>query len=188
VAEALVRGGASPIKDLRGREDDAPVRIAGLVTAVRRTMTKAQSQMLIASVEDMSGAIEVVVYPKAYPVLQGFFVEDAIVIVNGRLRLRERRGSTPGEETPLELSVAANDVSRFERGAAPPKILGWHVTVSRKQHIDDLAALLAEWPGTVPLAVHINGDTVMRSLATSPQMRTRLAGIVGEANVREGPP
>jgi DNA polymerase-3 subunit alpha len=188
VAEALVRGGAAQVKDLRTREDDAPVRIAGLVTAVRRTMTKAQSQMLIATVEDMSGAIEVVVFPKQFPLLQGFFVEDAIVIVDGRLRLRERRGSTPGEETPLELSVTANDVSRFERGAAPPKVLGWHVTVTRKEHIDDLAVLLAEWPGAVPLMVHVNGETVLRSLAPSTQMRTRLAGIVGAANVREGPP
>ena len=188
VAEALVRGGAARIKDLRTLEDDAAVRIAGLVTAVRRTMTKAQAQMLIATVEDMSGAIEVVVFPKQYPVLQGFFVEDAIVVVNGRLRLRERRGSTPGEETPIELSVTASDVSRFERGAPPPKITGWHVTVTRKQHVDDLAALLAEWPGTVPLVVHVNGDTVVRSLAPSPQMRMRLATIVGDVNVREGPP
>jgi DNA polymerase-3 subunit alpha len=188
VAEALVRGGAAQVKDLRSLDDDAPVRIAGLVTAVRRTLTKAQSQMLIATVEDMSGAVEVVVFPKQYPVLQGFFSEDAIVVVTGRLRLRERRGSTPGEETPLELSVTANDVSRFERGAAPPKVLGWHVTVTRKQHIDELAALLAEWPGTVPLVVHINGETVTRSLALAPQMRSRLVGIVGEANVREGAP
>jgi DNA polymerase-3 subunit alpha len=188
VAEALVRGGAAPIKDLRALEDEAPVRIAGLVTAVRRTLTKAQAQMLIATIEDMSGAIDVVVFPKQYPLLNTFFVEDAIVIVNGRLRLRERRGSTPGEETPLELSVTANDVSRFERSAVPPPVAGWHVTVSRKQHIDDLAVLLAEWPGTVPLAVHINGQTVMRGLAPSAQMRTRLATIVGDDNVREGAP
>jgi DNA polymerase-3 subunit alpha len=188
VAEALARGGAAQIRDLRALEDETPVRIAGLVTTVRRTLTKAQSQMLIATVEDMSGAIDVVVYPKQYPLLNGFFTEDAIIIVDGRLRLRERRGSTPGEETPLELSVAASDVSRFERAAPPPKVAGWHVTVSRKQQIDDLAVLLAEWPGPVPLIVHINGDTVVRSLASSASIRTRLATIVGEANVREGVP
>ena len=188
VAEALVRGGASPIKDLRALEDESPIRIAGLVTAVRRTLTKAQSQMLIATVEDMGGAVEVVVFPKQYAVLQGFFVEDAIVIVDGRLRLRERRGSTPGEETPLELGVTASDVSRFERGAAPPKVMGWHVTVSHRAQIDELAVLLSEWPGTVPLVVHINGETVTRSLAASAQMRAQLTAIVGEANLREGPP
>jgi hypothetical protein len=38
------------------------------------------------------------------------------------------------------------------------------------------------------LAVHVEGETILRSLAPSPQMRSRLIGIVGEANVREGPP
>jgi DNA polymerase-3 subunit alpha len=188
VAEALVRGGAAQVKDLRAMEDDAPVRVAGLVMSVRRTLTKAQAQMLIATVEDMSGAIEVVVFPKQYAALQGFFVEDSIIIVNGRLRLRERRGSTPGEETPIELSVTANDVQKYERGAEPPKVHGWHITVSSREQIDGVAILLAEWPGTVPLVIHLNGDTILKSVAAAPDMRARLAGIVGEQCVRPGPP
>jgi DNA polymerase-3 subunit alpha len=188
VADALVRGGAVPVKDLRALEDDATVRVAGLVTAVRRTMTKAQMQMLIATVEDMTGAIEVVVFPKQYAQLQGLFVEDAIVIVNGRLRLRERRGATPGEEPPLELSVTAGDVTRYERGAEPPKVAGWHVTVSRTEHIDQLAALLSDWPGGVPLVLHLNGETLRKNVSLAPQVHARLVAIVGEANVREGLP
>src|SRR5471032_905766 len=96
---------------------------------MRRPPPNAQAQMLIAVVEDMSGAIEVVVFPKQYAALQGMFIEDSIIVVNGRLRLRERRGSTPGEETPIELSVTANEVQRYERGAEPAKVHGWHVTV-----------------------------------------------------------
>ncbi|GAC1586200.1 MAG: DNA polymerase III subunit alpha [Candidatus Velthaea sp.] len=188
VAEALVRGGAVQVKDLRTREDDSRVRIAGLVTAVRRTMTKSQAQMLIATVEDMTGSIEVVVFPKQYASLQQFFIEDAILIINGSLRLRERRGSTPGEEAPVELSVTANDVARFERGPEPPRVRGWHVTVSTHEHIDGIVNLLAEWPGSVPLVVHLNGDTFVKSIDTSPQIRSRLAAIVGDTNVREGPP
>jgi len=188
VAEALVRGGAVPVKDLRSMEDDAQVRVAGLVTTVRRTMTKAQAQMLIATVEDMTGTIEVVVFPKQYPALQGYFIEDGIVIVNGRLRLRERRGATPGEEVPLELSVTANDVQKYERGAEPARVSGWHVTVSRREHIDDLATLLSEWPGSVPIVIHVNGDSLLKTVAPAPQMRSRLVAIVGEANVREGAP
>jgi DNA polymerase III alpha subunit len=169
-------------------EDDAFVRVAGLVTGVRRTMTKAQSQMLIATIEDMTGAIEVVVFPKQYAALQSFFVEDAILVVNGRLRLRERRGSTPGEETPLELSVTANEVQRFERGPEPPKVNGWHVTVTQREHVDDLVTLLSEWPGTVPLSIHVNGDTILRSISAAPQIRSLLTAIVGASNVREGAP
>jgi DNA polymerase-3 subunit alpha len=190
VAEALARTGAMQIKDLRGIEDDAPARIAGLVTGVRRTMTKAQQQMLIATVEDMSGSIECVVFPKSYGQLQGAFVEDAIVVINGRLRLRERRGAVPGEETPVEFSLSVNDVQRFERNAPPPEIPGFHVTVSTKNHVDALAQLLDESPGTVPLVFHISGQTKRssRGIANAPYVKSELERIVGPANVRIGYP
>jgi len=190
VADALARTGAIPVRDLRGQEDDAPVKVAGLITAVRRTMTKAQTQMLIATIEDMTGSIECVVFPKQYADLQGRFEEDRIVVVTGRLRLRERRGATPGEEAPVELNVSVNDVQPFDRNAvraaAPPS--GWHVTVSSRDQIDDLATLLSEWTGTTPLVLHINGSTVQRNVAGDRRVAQRLAAIVGGANVREGPP
>jgi DNA polymerase-3 subunit alpha len=190
VADALARTGATPIKDLRAMEDDAPMRIAGLVTAVRRTLTKAQAQMLIATVEDMSGSIECVVFPKSYAQLQAAFVEDEIVIVNGRLRLRERRGAVPGEETPVELSVSVNDVQRFERHAPPPEPAGWHVTLSTRDHVDALAQLLEESPGLVPIVVHISGQSKRssRGVANAPYVRSQLERIVGPSNVRSGYP
>ena len=190
VAGALVRAGATPVKNLRTVEDDTPVRIAGLVTAVRRTMTKAQAQMLIATVEDMSGAIECIVFPKSYPQLQATFVEDEIVTINGRLRLRERRGAVPGEETPLEFSVSVNEVARFERNAAAPDPVGWHVTVVTRDHVDALAQLLEESPGTIPLIVHISGQSKRssRGIANAPYVRVQLERIVGAGNVRPGAP
>jgi DNA polymerase III subunit alpha len=191
VAEALSRTGAVPVRELRNLEDDSQVKIAGLITSVRRTLTKAQAQMLIATVEDTTGAIECVVFPKQYTDLQARFIEDGIVIITGRLRLRERRGSTPGEETPLELNVSVNDVQAFDRNSvrnALPPPDGWHVTVTCREHIDQLATMISEWSGTTPLVIHINGAMVQRMVASDRRVRERLVAIVGEPNVREGPP
>jgi DNA polymerase-3 subunit alpha len=190
VAEALARTGATAIKDLRSVEDDSAVRVAGLVTTVRRTLTKAQQQMLIATIEDMTGSIECIVFPKSYGQLQSAFVEDAIVIINGRLRLRERRGAVPGEETPVEFSVSVNDVQPFARQAAPPEFPGWHVTVSTRSHVDALAQLLEESPGTIPLVFHISGQTKRssRGIANAPYVKSELERIVGPGNVRIGYP
>ncbi|HEY0394645.1 MAG TPA: DNA polymerase III subunit alpha [Candidatus Elarobacter sp.] len=195
VTEALARTGAVPVRDLRNYEDDSQVKIAGLVTAVRRTLTKAQSQMLIATVEDTTGAIECVVFPKQYADLQARFIEDAIIVITGRLRLRERRGSTPGEEVPLELNVSVNDVQPFDRNSvrtAPPPPDGWHVTVTSREHIDDLVLLMSEWSGSATgmtaLVLHINGTTVQRTISSDRRVRERLVSIVGETNVREGFP
>ncbi len=190
VAEALARTGAMPIKDLRGVEDDSPARVAGLVTSVRRTLTKAQQQMLIATIEDMTGSIECIVFPKSYGQLQGAFIEDAIVVINGRLRLRERRGAVPGEETPVEFSISVNDVQPFARQAAPPEFPGWHITVSTRTHVDALAQLLEESPGTIPLVFHISGQTKRssRGIANAPYVKSELERIVGPGNVRIGYP
>ena len=192
VAGALVRAGATPVKDLRSLEDDSRVSVAGLVTSVRRTMTKSQSQMLIAMVEDMTGSIECVVFPKQYASLQHFFVEDAIVVMQGSLRLRERRGSVPGEETPLELSVTVNDVKPFERRtvAPPPQVLGWHVNVSERDQIDELAQLIEHSPGQVPVVLHISSDEqrIPKGISEDASIRSELERIFGPGNFRMGPP
>jgi DNA polymerase-3 subunit alpha len=191
VAEALARTGAVSVRDLRNAEDDSQVKIAGLITAVRRTMTKAQSQMLIATVEDTTGAIECVVFPKQYADLQGRFIEDQIVVITGRLRLRERRGAQASDDIPPDLNVSVNDVQPFDRNSVrhtPPPPAGWHVTVTSREQIDDLALMISEWSGTTPLVLHINGATIRRAVAADRRVRDRLVAICGEDYVREGAP
>ena len=116
-------------------------------------------------------------------------LEDAIVVVNGRVRLRERRGAVPGEEPPVEFSMSVNEVQPFARQAAPPDFPGWHVTVSSRSHVDALAQLLEESPGTIPLVFHISGQTKRssRGIANAPYVKSELERIVGPGNVRIGP-
>jgi DNA polymerase III alpha subunit len=189
VAEALARAGAIAVKDLRGREDDEYVTVAGMLTAVRRTMTKQQQQMLIATLEDMTGSVECIVFPKTYAQLQAPFVTDAIVTIRGRVRFRERRGSTPGDDAPVEVSVTVNEVKPFERRDVPPPPQGWHVTATSVVEIDALARLLDESPGTVPVVLHVGDavERVPRGISNSVYVRRELESIFGGARVWEAP-
>jgi DNA polymerase-3 subunit alpha len=189
VAEALARTGATPIKELRERPEDEFVTVAGMLASVRRTLTKAQQQMLIATLEDMSGSIELIVFPKSYPQLQAAFVTDAIVTVKGRLRTRERRGALPGDEAPLETTIAVNEVLPFKRRAAGHAPTAWHVTALRREQVDALARLLDESPGEVPVVLHA-GDSERRmplGIANAVYVRNELEAIFSRAGVREGP-
>jgi len=190
VAEALVRGGAVRMKHLKERADDDLVTVAGVLTSVRRTLTKAQQQMLIATLEDTTGSVEVIVFAKAYPELQALFVQDRIVTIKGRLRIRERRGTVPGVDAPMEYAVHVNEVAPFVRpleGREPP---GWHVRASSREQIDNLAHLLGEWPGTLPVVLHIGSSSqrMARDIAWSTFVRSELQRIFGAENVHEGPP
>lgn len=190
VAEALARSGAIAVKDLRGQADESFVTIAGMVTSVRRTITKTQQQILIATIEDMSGTIEVVAFAKIYPQVQAHFVQDQIVIVKGRLRLRERFGGKPGEDAPLELSLTINEVAPFVRPPQNREPAGWHVSAETRDQIDRLAHLIEEWPGTVPIVLHV-GDAaqrMVRDVSSSHHVKTQLERIFGRDNVREAAP
>jgi DNA polymerase-3 subunit alpha len=193
VADLLLRGGAIPIKSLREAGDDSPVIIAGIVTSVRRTLTKAGQQMLIAQIEDMSASVDVIVFAKLYATVQDLFAPDRILTIKGRLRFRERPGSIPGEETPVELSVSANEVIVFERplhADLAPSPRGWHVTISKREQVDRLAALLDEWPGEVPVVMHAGtkAQRMNRSISADARLRNELLRIFGNDNVAEGAP
>ena len=187
VAEALARGGTIPIKELRNRQDGEPVTIAGLLTAVRRTLTKAQQQMLFATIEDMSGSIECIVFPKDYQQLQAAFTPDSIVTLKGRVRLRERRGTVPGDEAPLELSVTVNEVKAFERRDPPLAPKSWHVDAQSRKEIDALSRLLDESPGSIPVMLHVGEEVqqMPRGIAQGTYVKHSLETIFGNARVWE---
>ncbi|HEX4014246.1 MAG TPA: DNA polymerase III subunit alpha [Candidatus Cybelea sp.] len=191
IAPALRRTGAVPMKELNDLQDDAAVTIAGTVTSVRRTLTKSGQQLLVAQLADMTGFCDVVLFSKIYTTYAHLFEDDAILVVKGRLRFRERPGGAPGDEPRVELSVAANEVSNF---VPPPATVtrtgarGWHVEVTHREQIDHLARLIDEWPGEVPVVMHVAGRSqrVARAIAGDAWVRGELERIFAPHEVREG--
>ncbi|HLZ28969.1 MAG TPA: DNA polymerase III subunit alpha [Chloroflexota bacterium] len=98
------------------------VKIAGLVTGVRRIVTKTKSQMAVLTLEDLHGTIEAVVFPRVYERGIELWREDAILIVEGKVDTRSDRpqlvvdradewsGPPHGKTAPpLRLGPAASD-------------------------------------------------------------------------------
>ncbi|HEY3115539.1 MAG TPA: DNA polymerase III subunit alpha [Chloroflexota bacterium] len=73
------------------------ITIAGVIMQVRRIVTKKGDTMVVAKLEDLHGAIEVVVFPRTYTSNPGIWHEDAVVVVNGKVDVRRRDGD--GEES-----------------------------------------------------------------------------------------
>ena len=66
------------------------VTVAGLVTSVQRKITKRGDAWAMVTLEDLEGAIDVLLFPSAYQLASTLLVEDAIVTVKGRLSPRRR--------------------------------------------------------------------------------------------------
>jgi DNA polymerase-3 subunit alpha len=76
---------------LTGELSGERVKIAGLVTGVRRILTKTKSQMAVVTLEDLHGSIEAVVFPRIYERSAEVFKDDAILLIDGKVDTRGER-------------------------------------------------------------------------------------------------
>lgn len=106
-ADSLARRTTAAIRDLRELAEDDVVTIGGVVIAARRVVTKSGGQMLVAKLEDLTGAVEVLVFPNVYQLLSPVFVEDSVVVVKGRVRERRPPGRMPA--APVDVRAADDD-------------------------------------------------------------------------------
>ncbi|MBO0838795.1 MAG: DNA polymerase III subunit alpha, partial [Actinobacteria bacterium] len=76
-------------KGPRGDSDGQPVTVGGILSGVQRKVTRQGSTWATATLEDLEGAIEVLVFPATYAQVMSQVVDDAIVVIRGRLDRRE---------------------------------------------------------------------------------------------------
>ncbi|HXV27222.1 MAG TPA: DNA polymerase III subunit alpha [Candidatus Paceibacterota bacterium] len=76
------------IKDVKPVEGTT-TKIAGLVTSVRRIVTKTGKPMLFSQVEDLTSRIEVVVFPSILEKTPNAWTENTLVVLQGKVNNRD---------------------------------------------------------------------------------------------------
>ena len=86
VAEQVGRFVSVYSGDLRDESlDGQRVVVGGIVTGMRTVITKRQETMAIATIEDLQGSIEVVVFPRLFETSRPTWRDGAILLVAGRI-------------------------------------------------------------------------------------------------------
>ena len=75
--------------DLAEESDQAKVTLGGIIQTSRRVVTRAGSTMLVATLEDLQGSVEVVVFPKVFAETANAWADDTMVLVSGRVDHRD---------------------------------------------------------------------------------------------------
>jgi DNA polymerase-3 subunit alpha len=148
---------------------DTEVRVAGLVREVRRVVTRKGQIMAYASLEDLTGTVDVVLFPRIFEQARLLFEPDKVVVVQGKVDARA--GSTrangsaaPSVEPEIEQEVeTASVVADMAWLWDDPECL----PVARRQllHVrlpagdaglaERLEAVLARHPGTDEVVLHV---------------------------------
>ncbi len=75
--------------ELAEEADGVMVTIGGIIQGSRRVITRAGSTMLVAVLEDLTGSVEVVVFPKVFADTASAWADDSVVLVTGRVDHRD---------------------------------------------------------------------------------------------------
>ncbi len=116
-------------------KDGQNITYAGIITSVKKKYTKKNTLMAFVTVEDLYGTCEIIVFDACYQKASNILIEDNIVIIDGRLSIRE------DEET----KIVANSIHEFTKQSK--KILSINITDLPEEVKDKLRGFLKFFMG-----------------------------------------
>lgn len=173
------------------------VKIGGMLSGLRKILTKSGKQMAVLTLEDPSGKIEVTVFPQSYEKLADKLVErtDVIFWVSGKPENRMGVSQVIADEITLQLMSEIEEL-RSEDEAEPqiknaderivcPGNPGepWKIhlrTDLSRSALTELHRLLKSQPGPCPVELHALGEVfyLETGVTADPSLQQRISAFV----------
>ncbi|OBK83177.1 DNA polymerase III subunit alpha [Mycolicibacter sinensis] len=160
--------------------NDTQVRVGGILASVNRRVNKNGMPWASAQLEDLTGGIEVMFFPHTYSAYGAEVVDDAVVLVNAKVAIRDDR-----------ISLIANElvVPDFSGNAADRPLA---VSLPTRQcTIDKVSALkqvLTRHPGTAQVQLRLISGERITVLELDPSLRvTPSSALMGDLKALLGP-
>lgn len=90
--ESYIADTMNPITGIEQRHEGRVARVGGMITAARKIVTKSGKSMAFVQLEDKTGSLELVVFPKAYETAVDLWEPDKIIAVSGKVSFKDREG------------------------------------------------------------------------------------------------
>jgi DNA polymerase-3 subunit alpha len=159
---------------------DTAVRVGGILASVNRRVNKNGLPWASAQLEDLTGGIEVMFFPHIYSTRSAEIVDDAVVLVNARVKIQDDR-----------ICLIANELVVPDFSTAP---LNRPLAVSlptRQCTVDKVTALkqvLARHPGTSQVHLRlVSGDRVTVLQLDDSLKVTPSSALMGDLKALLGP-
>lgn len=178
-------------EESRYRDNDR-VLLLGLITSAKKKITKSDATIAFLNFEDMTGSIEVIVFPKTLIEKPTMFHEGNILLLHGRVSMREDEDTKvvceAVEPCPSSVPAEAAKAPTQEKKKAARGLFLRFDTASSPQ-IEYCRKLLNIFDGAVPLYYYF-ADTkeykrnpIGQNIDVNDVLLRELRKILGESNV-----
>lgn len=139
--------------DVRKLQDSMRVTVGGIVVSRKTKATKNNNLMAFVGLEDLYGTMELIVFPTIYEKFSQLLQQESIIIVNGRLSMRE-------DEQPKIIAEEVLPITSLQEK-------GLYMTLPDQLQREEgtaLRALLRYFGGSTPTYVAKKGDNKFKKL------------------------
>ena len=133
-----------------GFVDGQKVKYAGIITSIKKKYTKNNKIMAFITIEDLYGTAEIIAFENTVINAGKSLIEENIVIVEGRLSIRDEEQAT----------IIANEIK--DLGDEKQKILSIDITNLSEEQKEKLRNLIKYFCGdknNMNVQIEINGET-----------------------------
>ncbi|MBC7248474.1 MAG: DNA polymerase III subunit alpha [Actinobacteria bacterium] len=172
VKEALEKHVESEIADLAELGDGAVKWIGGIITKKTQRITRKGELMASLALEDLSGRVEVTVFPALYNQYRELLEEDRVICVKAKVELGER------EEEVTAVRVVALDLAepRLKRSEDCDLYIRLEAEQAEKEMMDRLKDILVRHPGETAVRIELRSDDAIRVFLLPQEFRVNPDG------------
>ena len=157
--------------------DGQIVRIVGIVDSVKKKYTKTNKIMAFVTIEDLYGQCEIIVFENCYQMCSNFLLDENIVVIEGRLSIREDE----------DVKIVANRILEFKESNQVSNTIKINVTNLNEEQKNKLRGLIRFFSGEKNnriLQIE-NGESVQPAggIFINDQVIAEIEEIVGKENV-----
>jgi len=158
---------ATPIAELHSQmHSGQEVNVGGIITNIQKVITRNNQPMLFVKIEDMSGRIEALVFPKTLQTNPSIWEEEKVVLIQGRISDKD------GAIKLLCSEAKAIDLAMLDSNGTQPdndEIRGVSITipVDTNQHTyERLKEILTEYPGSLQVHLKVRSRQTVKVITT----------------------
>ncbi len=159
--------------------DGEMATVGGIIAGKTVKTTRTNSMMAFITLEDMVGAVEIIVFPKDYDKYKMLLVEDNKVLVRGKIAVEEEKNA----------KLICQTIIPFE---SIPKVI-WIKYPNKEKFVEDeqrLYTILREYDGTDSVCIYLECEKAIKHLPKSMGIKAeielidKLKQIYSEANIK----
>jgi DNA polymerase-3 subunit alpha len=172
-----------PLAALADRRDKDWVTVGGIIVEAKRIRTRAGDPMMFATIDDLAGAVEMLVFGKALSEHEAALAVDQVVLVRGRVDHKEA-GKTcliaqtvevfaPSEQEIAAAQQQADADARTAVALAKPVSVRVDLAGVSAGAIEEVKQLVADYPGPAEMWIEIAAAGGTRRLRLGENFRVQ---------------